>query len=183
MLSEDIVRYCAPTMACIKTGSMFNCLYQSRQEMIGKLRILNRMLRTRGMRIVPLRWKDGRVLIYLYRPEMLAEDLMAPAALQLLCECGYSCGNPERCIVQLMARLRENGEFPHEIGLFLGYPPADVDGFMHRKDEWKICGLWKVYDDVESATKQFMRCRRCTQEYMRRFEGGCSLSSLAVAGK
>jgi hypothetical protein len=122
-------------------------------------------------------------LIYLYRPEMLAEDLLAPAALQLLCECGHSCGNPEHCIVQPIARLRENGEFTHEIGLFLGYPPADVDGFMHRKDEWKICGLWKVYDDVELATKQFMRCRRCTQEYMRRFEGGCSLSSLAVAGK
>ena len=53
---------------------------------------------------------------------------------------------------------------------------------MHRKEEWKICGLWKVYDDVESASRQFMRCRHCTQEYLRRFERGCSLISLAVAG-
>ena len=111
MLSEDIVRYCAPTMACIKTGSMFNCLYQSRQEMIGKLRILNRMLRTRGMRIVPLRWKDGRVLIYLYRPEMLAEDLLAPAALQLLCECGYSCGNPDSCTERTSGRSADCGRY------------------------------------------------------------------------
>ena len=182
MLNEDIVRYCAPTMACMKTGSMFNCPYQSHEEMTENLRVLNRMLRTRGMRIVPLRWKDGRVLIYLYRPAMLAQDLLSPGALQLLCECGYDCGNPDRCIVQLIGRLRESGEFPHEIGLFLGYPPADVDGFMHRKEEWKICGLWKVYDDVEAAERQFTRCRRCTQEYLRRFEDGWSLSSLAVVG-
>ncbi|MBQ8094789.1 MAG: DUF3793 family protein [Clostridia bacterium] len=181
MLSEDIIRYCAPTMACLKTGSMFNCLCSDLQEMLDNMRAVNCQLREKGLRILPLRFKDGRALIYVYRPEMLANDLMSPMAERLLCECGYTCGNPSLCIAQLMRRLRENPDFPHEIGLFLGYPPADVDGFMHRKDEWKICGLWKVYDDVDAASRQFMRCRRCTQEYVRRFEQGCSLDSLAVA--
>jgi len=182
MFCEDIIRYCAPTMACLKTGSMFNCPCSDQHEMLDRMREANHQLREKGLRILPLRWKDGRVLVYVYRPEMLANDLMSPTAVHLLLECGYSCGNPDRCIAQLMRRLRESEDFPHEIGLFLGYPPEDVDGFMHRKDEWRICGLWKVYANVDDAARQFMRCRRCTQEYVRRFEEGCSLESLAVAG-
>lgn len=182
MLCEDIIRYCAPTMACIKTGSMFNCPCCDQREMLDKMREVNLQLRGKGLRVLPLRWKDGRVLVYVYRPDMLANDLMTPNAEHLLLECGYACGNPSRCIAQLMQRLRENDDFPHEIGLFLGYPPEDVDGFMHRKDEWKICGLWKVYDNVDAAARQFMRCRNCTQEYVRQYEQGCSLDSLAVAG-
>ena len=80
-----------------------------------------------------------------------------------------------------MERLRENEEFPHEIGLFLGYPPADVDGFMHRKEHFKLCGMWKVYDDVDGAVRQFVRCRHCTEVYLRRYAQGCPLDTLFVA--
>ena len=41
-----------------------------------------------------------------------------------------------RCIVKLIGRLQENEGFPHEIGLFLGYPPEDVLGFIENKGEF-----------------------------------------------
>ena len=53
-----------------------------------------------------------------------------------------------------MMRLQSSLEFPHEIGIFLGYPPADVDGFMHRKEDCRISGLWKVYDDIREAEQR-----------------------------
>ena len=32
----------------------------------------------------------------------------------------------------------ESGEFPHEVGLFLSYPPEDVKGFIdHRANDFK----------------------------------------------
>lgn len=37
-------------------------------------------------------------------------------------ERGYVVDHLEQCIVQLIAKLKDNREFPHEIGLFLGYP-------------------------------------------------------------
>ena len=169
-------------MACLKTGNLFSCPFASKGEMTLALRKINAALGKKGLRILPLRWRDGRALIYLYRPKMLDDDLKNRAAERLLCECGYVCGSANACIAQLIRRLSECADFPHEIGLFLGYPPADVEGFMHRKAECKLCGLWKVYDDVEAAARQFTRCRRCTEEYVRRFERGCSLDSLAVAG-
>ena len=181
MSNEMLIRWCAPTMARLKTGSMFSCAYESREQINRELRRLNQRLRHKGLRILPLRWKDGKVLLYLYRPALLERDLRDPKTRQLLAECGYTCQDVNGCLARLIFRLRTNKDFPHEVGLFLGYPPADVDGFMHRKDSYKLCGLWKVYDDVEGAVRQFERCRHCTEVYLRRYAEGCPLEKLAVA--
>ena len=38
------------------------------------------------------------------------------------------------------------GDFPHEIGLLLGYPPEDVSGFIENGGKNFLCsGYWKVY--------------------------------------
>lgn len=182
MSDETLIRCCAPTMAKLKTGNMFTCTFDSREQMIAELRRLNQRLRQKGLCILPLRWRDGRALLYLYRPKMLERDLREPLSRKLLSECGYIREDAAGCLVQLISRLRTEKEFPHEIGLFLGYPPADVDGFMHRKDECKLCGLWKVYDDVEGAIRQFARCRHCTEVYLNCLSHGFSLDRLAVAG-
>ncbi len=181
MSNEILVRCCAPTMASLKTGSMFVCPFGSREAMTAELRQLNLRLGQKGLRILPLRWRDGKALLYLYRPKLLERDLRDPLARALLSECGYSPESANACLTRLIARLRTEPDFPHEVGLFLGYPPADVDGFMHRKEEWKLSGLWKVYDDVESALRQFARCRHCTEVYLNCLSRGFSLDRLAVA--
>ncbi len=75
MSNETLIRCCAPTMACLKTGSMFNCVFDSQKQMTEELRYLNQRLRHKGLRILPLRWRDGKVLLYLYRPKLLERDL------------------------------------------------------------------------------------------------------------
>ena len=181
MSEEMIIRCCAPTMACLKTGNMFNCAFANREQMTDELRRLNQRLGHKGLRILPLRWRNGKALLYLYRPRMLERDLRDPLARRLLSECGYPCGGAGLCLARLITRLGANEDFPHEVGLFLGYPPADVEGFMHRKDSFKLCGLWKVYDDVESALRQFARCRHCTKVYLDCLSRGFTLDRLAVA--
>ncbi len=181
MSNETLIRCCAPTLACLKTGSMFNCAFDSQQQMTAELRHLNQHLRHKGLRILPLRWRNGRALLYLYRPKMLERDLGDPLARNLLSECGYGAGNASACLARLISRLRTEVDFPHEAGLFLGYPPADVDGFMHRKNSYKLCGLWKVYDDIQGALRQFARCRRCTEVYLDCLSRGFPLEKLAVA--
>ena len=38
----------------------------------------------------------------------------------------------------------ESGEFPHEVGLFLSYPPEDVKGFIaHRANDFQVRGALK----------------------------------------
>ena len=182
MSEETLIRHCAPTLAGIKTGNLFRCAYPDRREMIEDVRRWNTALSPKGLRLIPLQYNKGSAMIYLFRPARLQADLNDHMACALLQARGYATQTCSRCIVSLMDRLRQSAEFPHEIGLFLGYPPADVDGFMHRKEHYKFYGLWKVYDDVEGAIRKFERCRRCTEVYLRRYAQGYTLERLAVAG-
>ena len=180
MSTEMLIRCCAPTMASLKTGNMFSCPFNSREEMTVELRHLNQVLGRKGLRVLPLRWNDGHALVYLFRPKMLEKDLQNDLASQILNECGYNVSSSAGCVAQLITRLRSSRDFPHEVGLFLGYPPADVEGFIHRKNDWKLSGIWKVYDDVAGAARQFARCRHCTEVYLRCYRRGYSLDRLAV---
>ena len=102
---------------------------------------------------------------------------------ELLERRGYCCGHPEQCVASLMRRLRQCAQdaFPHEIGLFLGYPPEDVAGFIeHKADGCKCVGCWKVYGDVQKATALFDRYKRCTTSYLNAWKHGKTVEQLAV---
>lgn len=143
----------------------------------------NRRLTPKGLRLLPLRWQDGRALLYLYRPARLARDLQCPEARALLAPRGYCCDDPTRCVGRLMQRLRQAEEFPHEIGLFLSYPPEDVRGFIQSPAcGYKCVGCWKVYGDPRAAQRTFGQYRRCTACYQAQLARGTALERLAVAG-
>ena len=76
----------------------------------------------------------------------------------------------------------ESGEFPHEVGLFLSYPPEDVKGFIdHRANGFKCAGLWKVYGDEAKAQALFAKFKKCTEIYCALWQTGSKLEQLAVA--
>ncbi|MBR0227216.1 MAG: DUF3793 family protein [Clostridia bacterium] len=180
MSEETVIRCCAPTLAAIKTGSLFNYPFESREELTESLRMVNRCLIHKDVRAFPLRYQNGRALIYLYRPQMLERDLQNPVAEDILQETGYPKGKAIEKIAYLIRRLRECDSFPHEIGLFLGYPAVDVKGFIEHK-ECKCTGLWKVFESDETeAQRYFARCRRCTEGYLRRKQEGWDLSRLTI---
>ena len=126
----------------------------------------------------------GKALLYLYRPNRLSRDLSRREAGRLLDRAGYRREDPRACLRELSRRLRRGEEFPHEIGLFLGYPPEDVAGFMeHRGKGFKCAGCWKVYGDEGAARRRFQVYKSCTGNYCTRWARGASLEALTVPGK
>ena len=179
MTDETIIRYCAPTLAALKAGSLFACLHESGQELHALVCELNRRLRGRGLCVLPMQRRDANHLVYVWRPELLARDLNDPRAQAILHGCGYPCGQTNACLRLLRERMRTQAEFPHEIGLFLGYPPEDVEGFMaHRRA--KCVGCWKVYGDVERAQRLLALYARCTGIYLHQYAQGRSMERLTV---
>ena len=182
MSEETLVRQAAPTLAGVKTGSMFTCECDDRAALLTQLRELNRRLTPKGLCLLPLRFQNGRVLLYLYRPAELRRDLQDRSALEILTAAGYSCRSCERCVTDLIQRLRTCADFPHEIGLFLSYPPEDVRGFIeNRAQNFKRAGLWKVYGDEARAEALFRKFKKCTQIYCERWQSGSKMDELAVA--
>ena len=176
---EDIVLHCSPTLAGLKTGNLFSTCCTSREELKMELRELNHLLNEKGLRIIPLWYNKNKALIYIYRPDRLKKDLCQQEAEAILQEKGYQTGDASRCLIQLIRRFTENLQFPHEIGLFLGYPPSDVRGFIKSPcDGVKCTGCWKVYGNKEEALKTFQKYRTCTQICYKQFLEGVSLEQL-----
>lgn len=182
MSEEILIRQGAPTLAGIKTGSLFPCPCADREALLADIRQLNRMLVPKGLCLLPIRFLAGQALLYLYRPAGLQHDLQDALALEILRAAGYSETGGARCVARLIRRFRESGEFPHEVGLFLSYPPEDVKGFIdHGAHHFKCAGLWKVYSDEQRAQELFAKFKKCTEIYCARWRSGLCLEELAVA--
>ena len=190
-MSEDlIVRHCAPTLAGLKTGNMFMASFSSEEELDGEMERLNMILEEKGLRITALRigchanCGKGciRALMYIYRPGQLQSDLDEAEAKAILAGFGYEDGDHEICIRKLTDRICECEDFPHEVGLFLGYPPEDVRGFIElggRKS--KASGYWKVYSNEQETRRLFEKYTACTNEFCRKLDAGASFAELLQA--
>ncbi|MBR4342952.1 MAG: DUF3793 family protein [Lachnospiraceae bacterium] len=182
MIENLVTRFCSPTLAGLKTGSLFAVRGRKRGELTEDLRKLNRVLTRKGLRALLFTAKCGNSLVYIYRPKLLKRDLSCSEAESILKDKGYcAIESTERCIVQLAKRISSNSDFPHEIGLFLGYPPKDVKCFMENSREGVQCsGCWKAYGNKEEAEKTFALYRKCTNIYCRKIREGVRLEKLIV---
>ena len=170
-MSDDmIIRHCSPTLAGIKTGNIFSCPCPCREELLKDLSRLNRLLSSKGVRVLPLRICGGRALIYLYRPGALKSDFENSAARELLVKYGYAPEKPSACISRLIHRLRTREDF------------QDVLGFIHSGGCGHKCsGCWKVYGDKQKAEQTFKKYAFCTKSYVRQWQQGKSIEQLTVA--
>ncbi|MEG0156888.1 MAG: DUF3793 family protein [Anaerovoracaceae bacterium] len=182
MSDELIVRHCSPTLAGLKTANMFTCEFSSLEELKEKIEKFNGHLNEKGVKFYLLRHKGKKALIYVCRPGKLSRDLSCEEAKELLEKNGYPCTTIDEQLQVLSGRLHEFPEFPHEIGLFLGYPVEDVEGFiLNRGENCKSVGAWKVYGDVTKAEKRFTQYRKCREVYCKKLMEGASLQRLTVA--
>ena len=180
MSDELILRQASPTLAGLKTGSLFTVPYRTAEELERDVAEMNRRLAPKGVQLRLMRVRR-RALLYLYRPGYLCRDFSRADVSELLREYGYAVEDPERCLELLGSRIRSGGDFPHEIGLFLGYPAEDVRGFIEgRKEDCKAVGAWKVYGDVDAAKRRFAQFEKCTAAYCALLRRGSSIERLTV---
>lgn len=181
MLEDKIIQFCAPTLARIKIGSMFGYNYISQEVFKEELCTINRTLNLKGVNVVVLHDNGRRALLYVFRPEMLKKRLMEYGVRELMHDFGYQNCNMAMSLQRLRNRILFCGSFPHEVGIFLGYPVDDVAGFInHCGNNCKACGQWKVYGDVEYAKNLFAKYKRCEKIYMKRFKQDGDIAKLTV---
>ena len=181
MSSELLIRHCSPTLANLKTANMFSCEFESIEELNGDLKHWNQVFNKKGLRIIPLRVRNNHCLVYVFRPGKLQRDLGNARAQHILMERGYKSKSPNRCLAELRRKLQAEGDFPHEIGLFLGYPAEDVDGFInHKSIGCKLVGTWKVYGDENKARMTFDKYNKCSRLYYEQYQKGRTVDKLTV---
>lgn len=176
-----IILHCAPTLAGMKTANLFNYKFTTEKDLQKELVFANQELNIKGVYIEILHIKDNKALLYVYRKWKLCLDLMNPTSSAILQENGYLSTDVKKAIEQLKKRIAMSQVFPHEIGLFLGYPVEDVQGFIEQKGKnFKYSGLWKVYHNENDTIKLFAKFKKCSEVYARVFANGRTLTQLTV---
>ncbi len=117
-----------------------------------------------------------RVLAFVYHEQLLSMWLSERKTAEFLSEYGYA----ERTTIDEKLSLLESrlscGSFPHEIGVFLGYPINDVRGFIENRGEnYIFCGFYKVYSDPEKAKRTFQKYVECRDYLCDKVSHGVSL--------
>lgn len=181
-LEKGLVEHCAPTLAGMKCASLFNYFHEGERIVREELEDMNHLLNKKGVFIDVLIWREESALVYVYRTAMLEKQLQQPGVFELLKKYGYKNNKMEACLEYLKHRLSGCSCFPHEIGIFLGYPLEDVKGFIENGGEnCESCGMWKVYCNKTEKDKLFEKLNKCKEIYLKVFCEGRGLLQMTVS--
>ncbi len=184
-LEESLVKHCAPTLAGIKVASLYCFFPDNNRQFALQIKRWREWFARRGLRLTILRGscEKNSYLLYLYRAGALERELAQPEVRKFLRSLGYDVSaGYDGLLRQLGLRLRGCQDFPHEIGVFLGYPLEDVRGFIANQGRnYTSCGCWKSYGDPAEANRRFSSYRACTAAFQRRYAGGIGIEQLTVA--
>lgn len=162
-------KYCGITFARIKPASLF-CLEKTKLEGV---HYYAHLFMKKEIFFIQLRECEDRGLIYVYHRKKIQEILFNQAIQSFLQKNGYSYNTIEEALEILKNRINLNEEFPHEIGIFLGYPLEDVEGFIQSPHEGvQLCGYWKVYSNPTEKAKIFHRYKKCTESICQKIRQG-----------
>lgn len=161
-LGFQVILQCAPFLKGLKVSgliSMENESYSELEEMFSGMEI----------NFYKLSCSEGKCLVLFYRPDELEAHVNEAPARELIVQYGYREMNLQQMLERLTGRVKECSEkgmeFPHEIGVFLGYPIEDVKGFIEKEGrESLMTGYWKVYSDPNGARmifKEYDRAKEC----------------------
>ena len=172
----QIVLQCAPTLAGLKASNLL--IVPRKQE--DKARCVLRYAGLLGYRLV---YDRHRVVFLVFNRDMLISYLQQEGVKEFLSSFGYRTD----CFGYALKNFQERydayvhcrKEFPHEIGVFLGYPLCDVKGFIENcGDDFLLSGYWKAYDNVEEVRDLFKKFDDAKDDMVRMLSKGCSIKDI-----
>ena len=113
-------------------------------------------------------------LLLVYNKPQPERRMADPQVQHVLRHFAYPVGQPLDVLLRnLKRRIAMSKDFPHEIGLFLGYPIEDVVGFIRYAGKGlQIKRSLEGYGDAEAASRLFDRLSRVCRRVTRRVDKG-----------
>ena len=145
---------CAPLITGVRISNML--MIDSADE--SSMRVI---LKHSGISYFRLAANNGKTAFLLFRRLYLEDYLKRSESLDILKSAGYQEFSFGRVLLNFKNRYEayisnQGKQFPHEMGLLLGYPFDDVKGFIeHNGCGYLYSGYWKVYRNVPLKKKMF----------------------------
>lgn len=177
---------CAPFISGLKVSNLFIVQDKDLDYLLSLLNEMN------------MSWKilfhgKKKTTLLLYKEEALREYFSDVRVKEVMKNAGYGrkfvddenidmlmeifCGRYQRY-------MKTKRQFPHEMGLFLGYPVEDVEGYLSNNGENSLyTGYWKVYENVEEKFRLFKSFEAAKENIIRFLAQGVSIKNIADAAQ
>ena len=178
-LGFRVVTQCAPVLKGVKISNLITVRPGGWQQ-------IRRFLRKSRVICIPLYVDGEKEVLFLYRYERLEAHLKQPEVRDFLQRQGYRSLELAAVIKWLKHRYQRYAcsgrEFPHELGVLLEYPVADVEGFIANRGENSLAArYWKVYENPGEAERIFRLYDEAREQALKEIVEGYPLSQVAVS--
>ncbi|MDF2513875.1 MAG: hypothetical protein K0S04_3741 [Herbinix sp.] len=124
-----------------------------------------------------------KTVFFLYRKDKLEGYLNSSKVQDLLKYFGYQSLSLNLVLKECSRRYRQyvadEKEFPHELGLLLGYPVEDVIGFIENQGKNPLyTGYWKVYSNVIETKNLFEKYNQAQETVVRMIYSGFGVQNI-----
>lgn len=182
MLEKMLAVHCAPAMAGIKPSNLMACKKSEIPKLKEEIERLNKTLGQKGIHIEVLCECERRMLLAVYRKDVLERHLNDSRNKAFLTKYGYGEAETICDYFKILKSRLGFDSFPHEIGVFLGYPLRDVHCFIKNRNKGcLLIGDWRVYHNVDEAKKTFCRYKACKAAVAKKVSDGISLAQIFCA--
>lgn len=171
---RKVAFHLSPSLLGVKCAGIIS-VNEGEFDIEAHIRRFNSMTRSGRLKMRRLFSCGKRSLIMVYRVDLLEKRISSES--EFLAMYGYPGGiSADEALDILSSRISCESGFPHEIGVFLDYPIEDVKGFIrHKGQNFKLCGYWKVYENVDRSRKLFEKYDWCRSYLCNKLDRGCDL--------
>ncbi len=182
-----LVKHCAAVIASLRPANLLVLRCRQLVDQAGMdavLRHYRREFKDSSLKITTFYRSSCEALVYLYDPQAMMRWLNHIRHRLFLIDCGYRFEDHltldeqlRRLLDQLRQRIAaaklKGEDFPHEIGIFLGYPFEDVMGFIQKGSQEALCtGYWKVYQNPNQKMALFKKIRQWEDRFVKAIDLG-----------
>lgn len=175
-VENQLVLQCAPLIAGLKPSNLLSISKTS-------LRQVRQILKNTGISYRVLLVSRQRITLLLYNRKELEIYLAQPEVRLLFENMGYLQFSLEEILPVFEKRyakyMEDNCRFPHEMGLLLGYPVEDVEGFIENEGKNSLyIGYWKVYGSLSDKLQLFRKFELAKETLIRLVSNGVSMRDI-----
>ncbi|WP_051350594.1 DUF3793 family protein [Caloramator sp. ALD01] len=147
-----ILYHCAPTIFCNKPSTIITIEDFDMSFFKSWRDLKDEIYRDYKIEFFEIKLQNKKLTAIIYKQDKL--ETIIKRNIDFLLNFGYREYMTTKDMLKHL-KSRYNYSCPHELGVFLGIPIDDVRDFICNKGECKLCGYWKVYNDVEYAKQTF----------------------------
>ncbi|MCM1258747.1 MAG: DUF3793 family protein [Roseburia sp.] len=167
---------CAPFLAGLK---MSNLLIFRREE----LDELKHILKQAGISYFVVAEMAGKAMVLVFDRNLLEAYLQEGKVRQIFQDMGYQDFALGKILLVFRLRyeayLMQKQQFPHEMGLLLGYPVEDVEGFIFNCGRNCLyAGYWKVYKNLPEKLLLFRKFEKARDAVVQLSFNGIGISEI-----